>query len=217
METNYDWVKQIKVIGWDLDGTLYTANSELEREIVSLRNQRVMEALGLGLEESIKKYNEVYLKLGSHTKTITSLGVDGESFFVEVWDQIKLEKYIKPDPKINELFKQLSKYRMFLLSNSNTLEQIKKKLGLVGLSVGVFEVIQDTVGLGAVKPDSKPFEVVMEKMAFGADEAMYVGDRVSTDVRGARGVGIKACLVGRESEEADVCLPTVYDVGKLFS
>ena len=41
---------------------------------------------------------------------------------------------------------------------------------------------------------------------------MYVGDRVDTDIEGARAVGMKTILVGSDSELADASCSTVYDI-----
>lgn len=216
-----DWMEKIKAIGFDLDGTLYPSNQKLNEEIERLKIEVVARHNSWRFGEAREKFDEVHNKLGSSTKTLIYLGVDGVEFFTRVWDEIELEKFIKRDERLVEMFERLKqarfRRRMFLLSNSNRRDQIKKKLALVGLDEGVFELVVSTVELGSVKPDPAPFLFCLEKLGLGAEEVLYVGDKVSTDIEGAMGVGMKTCLVWGESTKADISLPTVYDVGELLS
>jgi HAD superfamily hydrolase (TIGR01549 family) len=211
-----EWVGQIEAIGWDLDGTLYPNVEGLGEEIKRLRREAVAEALGVAEGEADDKFRQVYEELGSHTKAMDKLGIAGEEFFTGMWDRIELEKYIKPDPGISELFGKLEGYRHFLLSNSNRRDQMERKLGLIGLDPKVFEFMQETVGLLSVKPEPRAFEVCLEKLGLPANRVMYVGDRDSTDMKGAKGVGVWACMVWNESQVADVVCGSVYDVAELF-
>jgi FMN phosphatase YigB (HAD superfamily) len=50
--------------------------------------------------------------------------------------------------------------------------------------------------LGSVKPDPEPFIKCIELLILTANEVLYVGDRIETDVTGAKSVGMRAALVG---------------------
>lgn len=213
-----DWVKNIQAIGWDLDGTLYPPDSIPHGVIRDRQIEAIMLENGWSKEQARGEFGEKILELGSSTKSMTALGVDGAQFFREIWDSLPLEKYVKRDPKIVKLFKNLRQYRHFMVSNSNMVSQIENKLRLIGLSKDKFEVIISTTDeLGVVKPDPRPFVVALEKMGLKADQTLYVGDRVETDIVGAKNVGMRTCLVGRESELADVCLSTVYAIEDLLA
>jgi len=218
MNKNLDWLGHIKVIGWDLDGTLYPSDPRMSEEIVRLRTKRVAEKLEVDESTAEFLFNKEKRFHSSTTDTLSYIGVSGEEFYVKIWDWLKLEDYIKPDPKVMEMFGRLRGKRHFLLSNSNTVEQIERKLKLIGVGLEVFEQMVSTVDVGVNKPDPKPFNVALSLM--GADvkleKVLYVGDRVETDVMGAKAAGLRSCLVGSESEEADVCVQRVYDVGDLF-
>lgn len=224
------WIDEIAVIGWDLDGTLYPADPRLSELIEVKKRERLALEFGGDLAKAEAEYERIFEELGSNSKTLSALGIDGHEFFVELWDTIDLEEFIKPDPKLVEMFERLPVGRHFVLSNSNTREQIEKKLGLIGIPLSVFETIISTVEVGKNKPDPEPFEVAMERMKIstrddpgmlnpgvGKRNVMYVGDKVRTDVVGAKGVGMRTCLVGDESEKADVCVPKIYDVLGLFN
>jgi len=104
-----------------------------------------------------------------------------------------------------------------LVTNSNTREQVERKLKLIGLPSSIFEVIITTDKLGTVKPDPKPFTEALRIMALTPQQTLFVGDRVTTDIRGANNVSMKTCLVWSQSDEADVSLENVYQISKLFN
>ena len=213
------WISEILALGWDLDGTLYRSFPG-ETELTDMIRKRQLAAVaskqGWDLRRTQREYRKRYLELGSNTKTMTSFGIDGVDFFTSIWDEIDLKKYIQRDGRITELFERLPGKRHFLISNSNRIDQIEKKLHLIGLDPNVFELIVSTVDLKAVKPDPKPFLVALEKLQLKPGQVLFIGDRVTTDIMGARGVGMRTCMVWGESKAADISLATVYDVGRLF-
>ena len=230
------WIDDIQVIGWDLDGTLYPPDAVSSDMIFSKEIEAVAKQRGWDLVASEAEFRRMYEQLGSHTKTLTAMGVDGPTFFVDLWDKLDLSSFIESDPKIVGMFAKLSDKKHFILSNSNTEAQIRKKLALIGVDENVFDFLVSTTALGAVKPDPKPFLLALEKLnqaggppvgttaqsSVGGgvellpSNILYVGDRVKTDIRGAVGVGMHNCLVWSESSEAEVCLPSVYEVPGLF-
>jgi len=214
---NFKWIKRIKAVGWDLDGTLYPHDSVPHDLLYDRQIKAVVEKLKLSFNEVEVEYAKVYDRLGSNTKTLNHFGIDGLKFFTSFWDEIDLGKYIRSDHKIVQLIKQLSvNFTQFIISNSNRKDQIEKKLELIGFVENSFDLVVSTVELRSVKPDPKPFLVALEKLQLKPEEVLFVGDRVTTDIMGAKGVGMKTCLVGKKSKEADVSVKSVYDVGKLL-
>lgn len=216
---NLQWISQIKALGWDLDGTLYRSfpsSSELSKIIAQRQIQAVAKRKGWNLGQAKKAYKKRYRELGSNTKTMISFGIDGIKFFTSFWDEIDLGKFIKRDERTIDLFYSLRGKRHFLISNSNRIDQIERKLKLIGLSPSVFDFVVSTVELGVVKPDPQPFLVALEKLKLEPKQVLFIGDRERTDVLGAKGVGMKTCLVWGKSDEADVSLESVYEVGALF-
>ena len=114
------WLSSIKAIGWDLDGTLYPANEQLTNLIHAKYIETVAKKCNLGLLKAKKEFEERYRKIGSHTKTLNSFGVDGNEFFRKFWDEARLEDFIKTDKKIEEMFGRLSKKRQFIITNSTS-------------------------------------------------------------------------------------------------
>lgn len=214
---NPEWISKIKAIGWDLDGTLYPDSRQLQEEIRSKQYEAVSEKYNWDLVKTREEYQKKLDRLGSNTKTMDEFGFDGREFFSRLWESMDLESILKRDEKIVKMFAGLKSRRHFLISNANPMNQIIRKLNLIGLDPRVFELVVDTVSEGAVKPDPKPFLIALERMKLEPEEALFVGDKVTTDIRGAKSVGMKTCLVWKEDPEADVNLPTVYEVLKLLN
>lgn len=210
------WLKDIKALGWDLDGTLYASSAELSSIIKHKLHAAVADKHGWDLSRAERKYEKRYRRLGSNTKTAIFFGIDGMAFFVKFWDEVDLGRFIAKDKRIIQMFRNLTDKRHFIISNSNRVDQIERKLALIGLKASVFEFLVSTVDLDAVKPDSKSFLEGLERLQLEPNKVLFIGDRVDTDIMGARGVGMRTCLVWSKSDEADVSLESVYQVSKLF-
>lgn len=212
----FDWVPEIKAIGWDLDGTLYPKKAIPSRWFTQRQYQAVAEKMGWSVDKAKKEYKKRLEKFGSNTRTLFSFGIDGAEYFSQLWEKIDLSLYLKKDQKIIKMIRKLKDIRQFILSNSNSLAIIEQKLKLIGLKPKQFEMIFSTLDIGGVKPEPKPFRVALKRMGLKPEEVLYVGDRVETDIVGAKNVGMRTCLVGGVSQYADVSLKNVYEVAGLF-
>ena len=67
-----------------------------------------------------------------------------------------------------------------------------------------------------MKPDPDPFLKALELARVSPDEAIYIGDKEETDILGAKAVGMKTIMVWGKSPEADLSIPTIYDLEKYF-
>jgi FMN phosphatase YigB (HAD superfamily) len=231
--TDYSWLKEIKAIGWDLDGTLYPPGSIPSEAIRHEMMRRVADSFGWDIVKATAEFERVYRQFNSHTKTLTALGVNGEDFFTRLWDELRLENYLQSDTRIVSLITAVRDLglRQFIVTNSNREDQIQRKLRLIGLDPEFFEVRVSTVGLGAVKPEPKPFweavgrlnrrlgsvESVEGVSEIKPEQILYIGDREKTDIVGAKQVGMRTCLAWGASEVADISVPTVYDIQEILT
>lgn len=53
--------------------------------------------------------------------------------------------------------------------------------------------------VGAIKPDPKIYEVVLEKLSCEAHEVLFIGDTLLPDVCGPKAVGMSARLINRQA------------------
>jgi putative hydrolase of the HAD superfamily len=70
-------------------------------------------------------------------------------------------------------------------------------LGRLGLADHL-EVIVHSAGVGAAKPDPRPFAVALERLALAADECVHVGDDPVRDGEGARAAGLPVIVLDRD-------------------
>ncbi|MFH1583744.1 MAG: HAD family hydrolase [Actinomycetota bacterium] len=90
--------------------------------------------------------------------------------------------------------------------------------------LGIFKYFDFTIyssDVGVRKPDSKIFKVVLEKLKVSPDEAIFVGDRLYDDIKGAKSVGMTAVLkekrpyTGEEEIVPDLVIKNISDL-KLY-
>ena len=82
--------------------------------------------------------------------------------------------------------------RAAVISNSNgSVRSILRALGLVSY----LDFVLDSFEVGVEKPDLRIFALAIERAGVAPDEAVYVGDLYTVDVRGARATGMDAILL----------------------
>jgi len=101
--------------------------------------------------------------------------------------------------------------RSAVISNSNgTIRSLMQRLGLIDK----LDFVIDSGEEGVEKPNRRIFEIALARAGAKAEDAAYIGDLYSIDVRGARGVGIRPVLLdpGRcwGARDCDVA-PSVLD------
>lgn len=74
-------------------------------------------------------------------------------------------------------------------SDGHAAENLRDAGVLAATGLTASEVVDSSV-VGSTKPDSGIFEAALERAGASADDAVHVGDMLSTDVAGARSVGI---------------------------
>ena len=130
-------------------------------------------------------------------------------------------------------FENMNKVLKFLLEGARLIVMIPEKvdhsLGRVELTVGAYgRMLADAAEIEAVyigKPGSYMFDAAIESMQIDRGRVLMVGDRVATDILGARRAGIKSVLVKtgefKKSDlggdvQPDFIADTINEIGVLF-
>jgi len=209
-------VKQIKAVGFDVDGTLYHSTQELQ---IAVGKEIVVEAarlIGKDPDELAEEYLKRREQYRSNTMTLNSFGLPGEEIFQKIWNEVPLQKYIKRDPRLAKMLVNLSKlYRLFIVSNGRAVE-IKKKLKYLGVDSKLFDPLIACYEQGWVKPEPSPFLAAIEALELLPEEIVYVGDREDVDIEGAQAVGMRTILVGGGSEKASGNCRDIYELAKIL-
>jgi HAD superfamily hydrolase (TIGR01458 family) len=110
-------------------------------------------------------------------------------------------------------FENLNRALKFLLEGARLIVMIPEKvdhsLGGVELTVGAYgQMLEDAAGIKAIyigKPGTYMFDAALEGINVDRAEVLMIGDRVATDILGARRAGIKSVLVKTgEFKESDL-------------
>ena len=211
----YPLFKNVKVIAWDMDTTLYKPDPVLGKAFLDGCIEEVAKKKNLSFKDAKIIFDKARLETDSSTQTLINLKV-GDFYTVwEIQKRIGKKNYLKKDPQLPLLFSHLSHLRHFLISNSVP-EEIETVLGAIDLSEDYFEKCISVVDAGEPKPSPKPFELLLKITGLPPEQHVYIGDRELVDIVPAKKLGMKTILVWGKSKIADLSLPTVYDVAEIF-
>ena len=115
-----------------------------------------------------------------------------------LWDQ--------PDPDVPAVFEVLQGAGLRLGAVSNADGRVAAQLAQAGLARW-FEVVVDSALAGVAKPDPRILHLALERMGVAPERALYVGDILDVDVRGARAAGMYGVLYDRHGVWRDLPAP----------
>lgn len=106
-------------------------------------------------------------------------------------------RYVRLDGNALDVLQKLrGKYKLGLISNFAIPECALKLLDKFGLNK-FFNVILVSGAINRRKPSPEIFEKALKALKVDASRAVFVGDMVGLDVKGAKNVGMKAVLIKR--------------------
>ncbi|MBS7610511.1 HAD family hydrolase [Candidatus Bathyarchaeota archaeon] len=103
-------------------------------------------------------------------------------------------------PGAEEVLRELRhRYKLAVVTNTVTSREPQVRLALrrAGLEE-YFDAVITSVDVGANKPEAAPFQEALRRLGALPSEAVMVGNRLDTDILGAKRLGIKAILLRRE-------------------
>lgn len=151
------------------------------------------------------------------TRGLKALGVDNTALGLRLAEQFPAERRARPIV-YEETFRVLDElkghFRLLLLTNGAPDLQQEKIDGVPQLA-GYFDqiVISGTFGQG--KPAEAIFRHAMELLSIGPEEGVMVGDKLTTDIKGANGVGMRSVWLNRDGiDRTDEIVPA-YEIASL--
>ncbi len=206
--------KSVKILIWDIDGTLYKMLPEIKALYREREYQVIMAHLGWPREKAVAKFLKMYPKLISGTKTVSVItGIPTKDVAIEAETLMTREKYLKSDVRLIQLFEQLHKFTHYLLVNG--IQSVTQKtLKILGLNPQIFQEIVTSEIVGENKPNPAGFQYILDKTKLPPKSHLMIGDREEVDLVPARQLGMKTCLVWSEKKSniADVTIKTVYEI-----
>jgi putative hydrolase of the HAD superfamily len=110
-------------------------------------------------------------------------------------EALEFEPFVDAVPALVDL--RARGLRLVVVSNWDC--SLPDWLDRAGLS-GLYDAAVSSAAVGAAKPAPAVFEAGLELAGCGPADAVFVGDTVDNDVRGARAVGMRAILVQRTGQ-----------------
>ncbi len=211
--------KNITVLIWDVDGTLYQPNEHLWREVREAEYRVIMNHLQIDRKTAVKLFNRDYKKVSpSATQTVARLaGITTPQAALEMDNYYDRRNFLKRDQKLVQLFAKLENYTHFILANG-TKKRLTETLIHLGLDPQIFEEIVTSELVGENKPSEVGFRYILAQTGLSPEEHLMIGDRQQVDLLPAKKLGMKTCLVFAEKTETkvDFVLKTVYDIEKIL-
>jgi len=197
----------IKIISFDLDGTLMdkTKFDDLLwfKEIPKIYAKKH----GIGFEEAKKKVSEIYYQ-HDHTKANWYM----PSFWFKHLDlkenpeeiMKELQKGCEIFPEVLDVLARLKKkYRLIILTHS-THEMNEFKLEVEGLKGYFDEIISTVTDLNLTKKSDKVYQMLLEKFNIKKEEIVHIGDNYEFDYDMPKNMGIKAFFLDRDIAEENI-------------
>ncbi|MBJ6363651.1 HAD family hydrolase [Paenibacillus sp. GCM10012307] len=145
------------------------------------------------------------------TQGLKVLGVDDEALGAELAERFPAERRARAlvyDDTFHVLDELKDKYKLLLLTNGSPDLQREKLSGVPEIAP-YFDHIIISGEFGRGKPDAGIFRHALEKLGIEPEEGLMVGDKLTTDVIGALGVGMDAVWINRHRiSRSDEIVPT---------
>ncbi|MBD2847972.1 HAD family hydrolase [Paenibacillus sp. IB182496] len=160
--------------------------------------------------QTLRALAPVYRK-NAWTRGLKALGVKkpelGERL-AELFPAERRKRAFVYDDTFRVLDRLKGRYRLLLLTNGSPDLQQEKLDGVPEL-VPYFECVVISGNFGKGKPDSSIFRHCLERLEVKPEEAVMVGDKLTTDIIGSLGVGMTAVWLNRHgATRTDEILPT---------
>lgn len=216
-----------RAILWDVDGTLLNF---LKSERAAIKECFQVCGLGECTDEMVQSYSEInegYWKMLERHEIekpalfrrrfedlFSKYGLSYDTAEFNILYQQTLGNHIFPNDNSLELVRSLKgKIKQYAVTNGSFTAQERKlrRSGLDRLLDGIF--ISDVVGYE--KPSPLFFDSVFDQIPEGREEAIIVGDSLTSDILGGNKAGIACCWYDPENKPAPAELRIDYTITDL--
>jgi len=203
-----NYKKQTKVIGFDLDQTLYEKSPEIDEAIQKYIYKKIANHKKCSLEKAEKLFKDLYKEGGglSGRRTLLALGVPGAAEIVqEALERADIAKFLVPNKETVNLLRHLKKnFKLDIITGSGKSTALSK-LKKLGIPIEIFShmITKDH----STKSDGVSYKLWLSfHPEFRAQDFLYIGDRPS-DYLVPKKLGIEAILVNIKNKDSKLkCL-----------
>ena len=198
-------LNDVKVLVFDLDGTLYVSN-DLGRAINHSACDYIADLKGVARSEAdllIKGVRKRLSAASGRDATLSlacmELGADIRELHRRFAEEIDPSLYLRKDERIVDLLATLGvEYHLYIYTNNNrTLSgKIMAAIGVAGMFRRVF-TIEDS---WRPKPDQEALDALLSQIGALPEECLFVGDRFDIDLRLPAAMGCAVFLATTPEE-----------------
>jgi HAD superfamily hydrolase (TIGR01549 family) len=225
----------IKAVLFDMGNTLVKYNYNTPEEVF----QKIL--FSLGISRSLDNIKKAFVKAEKEAKETNLLSLSGkikcEDFWYR-WDSLVL-KHLKVEenkelpgiihskwmkfvdctlyPEVREVMSELKRREMKIGLISNAYEgEIDLVLEKADLDRATFDIIVGVDTTRKVKPNPDIFKYVIGNLNVKLREALFIGDSVDVDYKGAENAGIHALLIHRKGKQQS-SVKTIKNLKEILS
>ena len=188
----------IKAVLSDLDGTLYRSDA-FELEVKNKTLEIVAEKLGVTQSEAKKIIREAKKTCITLTRSLEYIGVSRHVFYKELSRRLDYSKFLKPDARIKDLIDKSHELgcKFAVVTNSGRPHALKT-MNALNLPISCLDAL---VTSSEVEPkvSPQPYLRALELLSVKVNEAIYIGDRTTSEVKPAKELGILTVLVSKKT------------------
>ncbi len=208
LTSDYDF-SQIKVIGFDLDQTLYPKSPKIDEAIQSYIYAKIASHKSCSLDQARKLFTDLYQggKGLTGSQTLTALEIPNPKEIVqEALENADIAEFLAPDSEVLDLLMHLkSHYQHIDLITGSILVIAKNKLAKLAIPITIF----DQIITGEIaKSDGSAYREWLKRYPdLNPEQFLYIGDREKSDYWVPKELGIKTILVNIKKPSPEVDCP----------
>ncbi len=226
---------KIKAVLFDFGGTLLDFDVEHPAEVY----QRVL--ISLGISKSLDEAKSAFLNAEKEAEDLNLFSFFGKMDREEYWNQwtalvlkhLGLENAelartvqsmwfefvnITLYPEVKDVLVELQQRGLKLgLISTAYQDEIYRDLREVNLEKSTFDIIVGVDAAQCMKPHPGIFKYALKKLKIRPEEAMFVGNDVEADYKGAKNVGMYALLIDRKEKQKQSGLKTIKNLKEILS
>lgn len=153
----------------------------------------------------------------SWRKGLSAMGIEDEALALQLSDRFVQERRNRPhiyEETFQILDELQGKVKLLLLTNGCPALQQEKLDGVPKLAP-YFDQIVVSGAFGKGKPNAEIFAHALELLDVKPEQALMIGDKLTTDIKGALAAGIKSVWVNRNGKINDSEIKPDYEITRL--
>jgi HAD superfamily hydrolase (TIGR01549 family) len=208
-----------KHVWFDVERTITVPNAAFERAHDHLLYQTFSEVRREPDSKQLRaQYQEMYERLGTVSAVFRSLGKPA-GFWHDVVSRLdRANLYdLRRQRVVKKVVGQIRQMVPVSLFTNLKIVSLKETLSIINLPEKWFTHLLTGDDVRERKPDLEGFYKIIKLSRLKPAEILYVGDRERADIIPAKKVGLKTCLVYRQSKVADYSAVKFEDLLKVIS